>query len=62
MACPIFVAEIGLQTTPDSWTESDQQHYLSAAIERLRAVDLWGISLYELREQQVADRFRHRES
>ena len=50
---PIFVAEIGLQTTPDSWTESDQQRYVSAAITQLRTVDLWGICLYELRDQKA---------
>ena len=50
---PIFVAEIGLQTTPDSWTESDQQRYVSAAIKQLRTVDLWGICLYELRDQKA---------
>jgi Glycosyl hydrolase catalytic core len=49
---PIFVAEIGLQTTPGSWTEPDQQRYLTAAIEQLRAVELWGICLYELRDNQ----------
>ena len=48
---PIFVAEIGLQTTPDSWTEVDQQRYVSAAIRQLRTVKLWGICLYELRDQ-----------
>ncbi len=49
---PIFVAEIGLQTTPDSWTEADQQRYLTAAIERLRTIELWGIALYELRDHK----------
>ena len=49
---PIFVAEIGVQTTPDSWTEADQQRYLAAAIEQLRTVDLWGIALYELRDHE----------
>lgn len=47
---PVFVAEIGLQTTPDAWTEADQQQYVTAAIGQLRTVDLWGIALYELRD------------
>ena len=54
----IFVAEIGLQTTPDSWTETDQQRYVTAAIRKLRTVELWGICLYELRDQKApADGF-----
>lgn len=47
---PIFVAEIGLQTTPGSWTEEDQRRHVAAAIGQLRTVELWGISLYELRD------------
>ncbi len=47
---PIFVAEIGLQTTPGSWTEEDQRRHVAAAISQLRKVELWGISLYELRD------------
>lgn len=49
---PIFVAEIGLQTTPGSWTEPDQQQYVAAAIEQLRSVELWGIALFELRDHE----------
>jgi hypothetical protein len=49
---PIYVAEVGLQTTPDSWTEADQQQYVAAAIEQLRTVELWGIALYELRDHE----------
>lgn len=54
---PIFVAEIGLQTTPGSWTEEDQKRYVSAAIERLRTVALWGISLYTLRDDEAPGGF-----
>lgn len=50
---PIFVAEIGLQTTPDSWTEPEQQEFVTAAIERLRTVELWGIALFELRDHKI---------
>jgi len=49
---PVFVAEIGLQTTPGSWTESDQKRYVPAAIKQLRTVDLWGVCLYELRDNE----------
>ena len=47
---PVYVAEIGLQTTADSWNESEQQRYVSAALRQLRTVELWGICLYELRD------------
>lgn len=50
---PIFVAEIGLQTTPDSWTEPEQQEFVTAAIEQLRTAELWGIALYELRDHKI---------
>lgn len=49
---PVFIAEIGLQTTPGSWTESDQKRYVPAAINQLRTIDLWGICLYELRDNE----------
>jgi len=49
---PIFVAEIGLQTTPGSWTEPEQQQHVTAAIEQLRTVELWGIALYTLRDHE----------
>lgn len=47
---PVFVAEVGLQTTPDAWTETEQQQFVAAAIEQLRTAELWGIALYELRD------------
>jgi hypothetical protein len=49
---PVFVAELGLQTTSDSWTEPEQQRYVSAAIEQLRTTELWGLCLYELRDTE----------
>ncbi|HEX8488283.1 MAG TPA: glycosyl hydrolase [Propionibacteriaceae bacterium] len=49
---PVFVAELGLQTTSDSWTEPEQQRYVSAAIAQLRTSELWGICLYELRDTE----------
>ncbi|MGC5220998.1 glycosyl hydrolase 53 family protein [Micromonospora sp. DT81.3] len=52
---PIFVAETGLQTGPDTWTEEDQKQYVPAAIEQLRSVGLWGLSLYELRDAEPPD-------
>jgi len=50
---PIFIAEIGLQTTPGSWTEPDQQQFVPAAIEQLRTIELWGIALFELRDHEA---------
>jgi hypothetical protein len=49
---PVFVAELGLQTTSDSWTEPEQQRYVSAAIAQLKTIELWGIALYELRDTE----------
>ena len=49
---PVFIAEIGLQTTPGSWTEADQRAYVPAAIKTLRTGKVWGICLYELRDNE----------
>ena len=49
---PVFIAEIGLQTTPGSWTESDQRKFVPAAIKTLRTGKVWGICLYELRDNE----------
>lgn len=49
---PVFIAEVGLQTTPGSWTESDQRRYVPAAIDQLRTGELWGVCLYELRDNE----------
>ena len=48
---PVFVAETGLQTGSDSWSEEDQRLLLPAAIEAIRSTDIWGVCLYQLRDQ-----------
>ena len=48
---PVFVAETGLQTGSGSWSEEDQRVLLPATIERIRSTDVWGVCLYQLRDQ-----------
>lgn len=48
----VFVAEVGLQTTPGSWSEQDQRQFLTAAVDGIRSdQELWGVCLYQLRDQ-----------
>jgi len=48
---PVFIAEVGLQTPPGGWTEGDQKRYLTTTIRRLRTSELWGICIYQLRDE-----------
>ena len=48
---PVFVAEIGLQTAADSWSEEEQHRFLPAALSSVLRTDVWGVCLYQLRDQ-----------
>lgn len=47
----VFVAEVGLQTVPGDWDEDDQRHYLASTVRQLHTSRLWGLCLYQLRDE-----------
>lgn len=44
---PVIIAEVGLQTCPGCWTESEQGRYLSAAIKSISAADPLAVLVYQ---------------
>lgn len=49
---PVIIAEVGLQTCPECWSEEDQGNYVSAAIESLAQADPMAVIVYEFRDEK----------
>jgi hypothetical protein len=54
---PVIIAEVGLQTCEECWSEEDQGKYVAAAIRDLAAADPMAIIAYELRDPPTSTGF-----
>ncbi|GAB3252890.1 hypothetical protein GCM10027562_13690 [Arthrobacter pigmenti] len=49
---PVIVAELGLQTCQECWSEEDQGTYVAAAVQSLAQADPMAVIVYEFRDEK----------
>lgn len=49
---PVIIAEVGLQTCPECWSEEEQGRYVAAAVQSLAQANPMAIIVYEFRDEK----------